>query len=472
MGIDITVTPKEWNPRGEAIIQKGHRRLIIWSGIPGEPARVRVYHQGQNQDLARFIAPAQRAHPHRREPPCGKYTLCGGCPLMHLDEPGQHKARLYMLKKHLTGIGLAHKAPTTIVASPDGTTGYRHIIKLVVGYSDMGHIRVGARGRDGRTIVPVPNCDVATPELHRIMVSIAHHVIQLGIEPYNWRTGHGSLRYIVVRQSRTTGQLLLTLVSGQKSPKIGDLAEALTGDNPTIAGIHLHLNDTDGNAIFDRDEDGMVGTLPLRGNPTIIDKLGDIDLAIGPGDFFQVNPAVANQIVEDVVELFAADRARAVVDLYSGVGGFALALGQHHGWAIGVEGIAGATIRARENAKRNGIAAEFVTGSVGEVLPEIRQRLDGRAPVVIVDPARRGLGGDVVKELLALEPARIAYLSCNPRTLVEDLKDFLSAGWDVRMIRAYDMFPQTAHLEVLVELVPPIAPPEPIRRSPRRKIVR
>jgi 23S rRNA (uracil1939-C5)-methyltransferase len=470
--MDITVTPREWNPRGEAIIRKGHRRLIVWSGIPGEPALVRVYHQGQNQDMARFLEPARRPHPHRREPPCSRYTLCGGCPLMHLTMPGQYKARLHMLRQELESAGIADKVPETIFASPDGDTEYRHVVKLVVGHSDQGTLRVGARGRDGRTIVPIPRCNVATPALRKVMTSVAHHVLQLGLEPFNPHTLDGALRYIVMRQSRATGQILVTLVAGQKDRKIGELAELLAADNHTVAGIHLHFNDLVGNAIFDRDDDGVVGTLPLRGNPTITDTLGEVELRIGPGDFFQVNPAVADKIVRDVVDMFEGDRARAVVDLYSGVGGFALALGKAHGWAIGVEGLAGATVRARENAKHNNISAEFVSGDVGVVLPDIARRLDGRAPVVVVDPARRGLGAEVVKHIVELEPARLAYLSCNPRTLAEDLKGFIAAGWSVERLLAYDMFPQTAHLEVLAELTPAMAPPEPVRRPPRRKIIR
>jgi len=277
---------------------------------------------------------------------------------------------------------------------------------------------------------------------------------------------------VVLRQSRSTGKILVTLVSGRKDRALGQLAQALTAENTDVSGVHLHFNDLAGNAIFDRDEEGLVGTLPLRGDPTIVDELAGVQLRIGPGDFFQINPGMADRIVRDIVTMFEGDRDRPVIDLYSGVGGFALALGKAHGWSLGVEGVAGATIRARENARLNNVGAEFVAGDVGEVLPEISRRLDGRSPVVVVDPARRGLGGEVVNHLVDLEPARIAYLSCNPRTLVTDLKGFLARGWDVKRLVAYDMFPQTAHLEVLAELTPPVAPPPPLRRAPRRKIVR
>ena len=472
MGFDTNETPTGWSPRGEAVVQRGRRRLLIWSGIPGEKARVRVYHKGQNQSLSRFLEPVDRPHPRRQEPPCPRYTLCGGCPLMHLDGEGQRDARLDMLRAQLKEAGLEQHTPDTVVPSPAGETEYRHVVKLALGYSDQGRPRIGVRGRDGRTIVPIPECLVATPALRQAMSAVAHHIIERGILPYDPRTQQGSLRYVVMRQSRANGQILVTLVAGQKDKLLGRLAGDIAHALPRAAGVHLHFNDSPGNAIYQRDELGAVGSIPLQGNAVIEEELAGVRLRLGPGDFFQVNPAMAERIVRDVVAAFAEERDRPVVDLYSGVGALTLPLGQAHGWAVGVEGVEGAARRARENAQLNHIAAEFFAGQVADVLPEINTRLDGRSPVVVVDPARRGLEGDVARQLLALEPARVAYLSCNPRTLARDLRSFWEHGWTVERLTAYDMFPQTAHLEVLALLTPADPPPRPQRRGPQRRLVR
>ncbi len=471
MARDVTVTPEGWVPRGEAFLKRGHRRLLIWSGIPGEAGVVRIFRQGQNQDMARFIRPAGRPHPLRQDPPCPKYNRCGGCPLMHLTVGGQHRARLAGLRQALGREGLERHAPTAVVPSP-GNTNYRHVAKMAVGLTDFGHLRLGALGRDSRTVVPISGCLVVTDALRQAMGSVAHHAIRLSIRPFDARTDEGVLRYVVLRHSRATSELLVTLVAGRKSRELGELAQALISSNTDIVGVHLHLNNKPGNAIFDRGEEGQVGTLPLQGKMFIEEMLGDVRLRIGPGDFFQVNPAVAETLVADVLEAFAGERDRPAVDLFSGVGGFALALGRAHGWAIGVEGLPGAVTRARENARLNQIPTEFVAGDVVDLLPEVAERLDGRAPVVVVDPARRGLGPEIVDSLLALEPARLAYVSCNSLSLAKDLARFVAAGWNVDAMTAYDMFPQTAHLETLTLLSPPIPVPPPTRRAPRRRIVR
>ena len=250
MGYDTNVTPGAWSPRGEAVVQQGRRRLLVWSGIPGEQARVRVYHGGINQDLARFLEPAGEPHPRRRAPPCPKYTLCGGCPLMHLDAQGQHRARLAMVRDSLAEFGLEKLTPREVVASPDGEEGYRHVVKLALGYSDQKHIRIGAKGRDGRTIVPIPECLVATPALRAAMVKVAHLTLESGLQPYDVERRRGSLRYVLIRQSRSSGQLQVVLVAGQSDRRIGELADSIAGALPEVVGIHLHFNEHPGNAIL------------------------------------------------------------------------------------------------------------------------------------------------------------------------------------------------------------------------------
>jgi 23S rRNA (uracil1939-C5)-methyltransferase len=201
------------------------------------------------------------------------------------------------------------------------------------------------------------------------------------------------------------------------------------------------------------------------------EELAGVRLQVGPGDFFQTNPGVADRIARDLVELLAPFRDRPVLDLYCGVGGFTLALAQSHGWAYGAEVVEGAIARARENARLNHLPAEFGVGRVAEIVPELARRTAGQGPVVVVDPARRGLEEGVIESVLSLQPAAVAYLSCNPRALARDLALFTARGWSLSHIAAYDMFPQTAHLETLVMLLPP-SPPEVTRRAPRRRVVR
>jgi len=468
--METVVTPDEWMTRGETLVRGERKSLVVWSGIPGEAARVKIYGQGQHQDRARFLKPAGDPDPRRRKPPCEKYDRCGGCPIMHLRPAAQNDVRLEIVKGLFASRGLAEYTPTEVIDSPEGGLGYRLVSKMVVGQSDWGRTRMGAYGRDSHDVVPIPKCPVITPALRAAGKAVAHHVIDLDIFPYESHSGRGVLRYVVMRQSRTTGEILVTLVTARRPRILHDLAERLEDAVPEIVGVHVHVNKDPGNAIYDMGEDG-IGSLRLTGKLTIEDTIAGVRLGVGPGDFFQANPGTADRMVSDVVEMLKDERERPVVDLYSGVGAFSLALAKHHGWAIGIEVVGSAVRRARENAQLNHIKAEFVAGAVEEQLHEVSGRLKGAAPVVVMDPSRKGLEASVIENVTDLKPSRVIYVSCNPSTLARDLVGFIGAGFSVAGIKAYDMFPQTSHLELVADLRPASAP-KPTRGGPRRRIVR
>ena len=467
---DVIVTPHQWLPRGEAVV-RAQRPLVVWGGIPGEPAVVQITHRGTHQGLGRFMRPAGEPHPRRREPPCDRFGPCGGCPLMHLTREGQERARLWLVRDALAEHGFGDLAPEAIQGSPDGDEGFRHVVKLAAGFSDLGQVRIGAYGRNTHRIVPIPSCNVATPTLRKAMSVVSYQMRELGIAPYDPERASGLLRYLVLRQSRATGEVLVTIVAAHRQPILWEYAERIAGGLSEATAIHLHLNDGPGNAIFMRDAQGLGDTRRLRGKDVIEEEVAAVRLRIGPSDFFQTNPGVADGLIRDVVDALAPDRDRPVVDLYCGVGAVTLPLARAHGWALGVEVSDEAVDRARENAALNKLAAEFIAGPTLDVLPEVARRLDGRPPVVVVDPARRGLEDGVVEGVLDLNPARVVYISCNPRALARDLARFAAAGWTASRVRAYDMFPQTSHVELMTVLSPPEAPPEG-RRSPRRRVVR
>jgi 23S rRNA (uracil1939-C5)-methyltransferase len=232
----------------------------------------------------------------------------------------------------------------------------------------------------------------------------------------------------------------------------------------------MHINEVPGNAIFNADEYG-IRTTPLVGKRTIEDEIAGVRMQIGAADFFQANPGTAELIVKDVLELTADMRERPVVDLFCGVGTFTLPLATVHPWVGGIEVVHGAVERGRESARSLRLPVEFTVGPVAEKLPELASRLKASAPVVVLDPSRRGLSPEAYDPIEALNPARLLYVSCNPAALARDLRIWIDKGWAVDEIRAYDMFPQTAHLEMLAVLSPPSVP-VPTTGGPRRRIVR
>jgi 23S rRNA (uracil1939-C5)-methyltransferase len=472
VGRTLEVTPDHWLSRGEAVSHRGRGNpLVVWGGIPGEAARVRLLHKGTHQSHAEWVS-ADAPDPHRVAPPCEKWAPCGGCPIMHVDLAGQEAARRDLVRVALDGEGLRDIPVGAWHASPDGPADFRYVVKLGFGKSDLGRTKMGAWGRHGRDIVPIPACTVAAPVLRKTMVSLAHHAITLGIEPYDDHRQRGVLRAAVLRASRATGDVLITLIAARRDKMLTELAEEVARGVPEITGIWLHFNDAPGNALFARGAFGNIGVVPLVGREWIEEKLNGITYKIGPGDFFQTNPAMAEVLYARVVDLLEPTADDAVLDLYCGVGGIALLAARRAGYALGVEEIDGAVQRAKESARVNRVPAEFLSGPALEMMPEIANRLSGTGPKVVVDPARRGLEDGVIDAILSLTPTRIAYVSCNPRALARDLAIFRAKGWSVGALELFDLFPNTPHVEVVAILDPPASSEPATRRAPQRRLVR
>ena len=327
----------------------------------------------------------------------------------------------------------------------------------------------GPGGRHTRTVVPIPHCVVAAPALRAAMASVAHHVLELEIPPWDPGDDRGVLRAIVLRASRTTGDVVVTLVAARRVRVLTELAERIALECTEISGVVLHLNDEDGNAIYKRDMFGEIHTKVLRGSPYLEESLNGVRYRVGPGDFFQTNPGVAERLYARALDRLGLDADTPFVDLYSGVGGLALAASTRTGFALGVEALENAVASARDAAKTQDLPATFECDDVGGFLPDLARRLSASRPVVAINPARRGLEDGVAEGIAAMKPRRIAYVSCNPRALARDLARFRELGFTVGAVEPFDMFPHTAHIECLVVLE--AQDDAPARRAPRRRVV-
>jgi 23S rRNA (uracil1939-C5)-methyltransferase len=179
---------------------------------------------------------------------------------------------------------------------------------------------------------------------------------------------------------------------------------------------------------------------------------GSLRFRIRIDTFFQTNSAQAERLV-DVVKDFCGDVTSAeVVDVYCGVGFFSLALAAAGARVTGVEIVESAIAAARENAADNGLSSlTFHAGDARKVLAEVLPA--GLAPkVLVLDPPRAGAGGKVMRRIARACPERIVYVSCNPTTLARDLVELRPFGYAISAVQPMDLFPQTYHVETVVEL--------------------
>lgn len=189
--------------------------------------------------------------------------------------------------------------------------------------------------------------------------------------------------------------------------------------------------------------------IKLAGKPTIADRIGSFEFEISANSFFQTNTLGAAKLYETVRKYTELNGSEIVIDLYSGTGTIPIVLSGIAREVIGLEMISSAVADAENNCRHNQVEnCRFVPGDIRETLPKIVRRPD----VLIIDPPRAGMHKDVTKQVLAMSPERIVYVSCNPATLARDLV-LLKEAYQVQEVQPVDLFPHTHHIESVAKLV-------------------
>ena len=281
-----------------------------------------------------------------------------------------------------------------------------------------------------------------------------------GMPPWHGPKRTGFFRYLVVRKSIKTNQLLFNLVTTSDGLGQFDLGafskflKKLFGDR--IAGFLHTLNDEAGDRTI-----ATTGNVRLvDGEDKLVEELLGLSFEISMKSFFQTNPKSAERLYQKVVD-YALEKKEAVegsvvLDLFCGTGtiGQILAARSENTQIVGVDIVASAIEDARENAKRNGIeGVKFYVADVGKFLNE-HPEYQGQIRTIILDPARAGIAPKTLKKIINLGAERMVYVSCNPATQARDIEQLSQAGYDLKKFSLVDQFPHTAHVEsvVLLEL--------------------
>ena len=248
--------------------------------------------------------------------------------------------------------------------------------------------------------------------------------------------------------------MVCLVVNGTSLPEEEALATRLAAI-PKMTSITLNVNQEKTNVIMGKK------LRVLWGKGYITDEIGDVKYQISPLSFYQVNPVQTEKLYGTALEYAGLKKGEDTVvwDLYCGIGTISLFLARKAGQVYGVEIVPQAVEDARNNARINGITnARFYVGKAEEVLPgyyadyEKEHGQQARADVIVVDPPRKGCDETLLETIVKMEPEKVVYVSCDPATLARDVKYLRENGYEVRRVRAVDMFPHTVHVETVVLL--------------------
>ena len=453
----VTVEITDIGVSGEGIGHVDGYTLFIKDAVIGDVVEAKVMKAKKNYGYARLmkvITPSE----YRVEPKCAFARRCGGCQIQEMSYDRQLVFKDQKIRGNLERIGGFTKDQIDTVMQPvvgmEHPFGYRNKAQFPFGTDKEGNPITGFYAGRTHDIIANTDCALGVEQNKEILEIILQYMRENKIKSYDEKTGKGLIRHALIRYGFKTKEIMVCLVvNGKKLPKAERLIEKLI-QIEGMTSITISPNTRRDNVIMGDSYE------ILWGQGYITDYIGNVKYQISPLSFYQVNPVQTEKLYGLALEYADLKGDETVWDLYCGIGTISLFLAQKAKQVYGVEIVPQAIDDAKENAKINAIDnAEFFVGKAEEVLPEYYAEYErehngetARADVIVVDPPRKGCDETLLETIVKMQPEKVVYVSCDSATLARDLKYLCANGYEIRMCRGVDQFPQSVHVETVVLL--------------------
>lgn len=386
---------------GSALGRHEGRVIFVPYAIPGERVRVELVEEHQRWARARLLE-VLRPSPHRVQPPCPYFgqDKCGGCQWQHIAYEEQLRLKTEVMADQLLRIGGLEVTVEEPIGAEEPWSYLNHVQFYV---TEDGHL--GFLTADSRDVIPVEECLIIDPQLDDLWMALDMYWPQL---------------------------YRLTLRCGAAT---GDLMAVFELDHYEDFDIEVDFPVSCVLLLADGD------TAVLMGEPHYREEVAGREYRISAASVFQANSGGAEALVAVVRELLAPGGDETLLDVYSGVGLFGLALAGDVGRVIAVEADPGAAADLAHNARDVG-NVELRQGEIQDVLAGIQEPVQ----LLVLDPPRAGAGQGVLEEMVRLAPGRIAYVSADPASLARDGRRLVDGGYRLEHLQPVDLFPQTFHI--------------------------
>lgn len=416
---------------GEGIVhhQEGFVVFVPFT-VPGDYVKYRIIQRKKNFAHGELIDIVQSS-PDRIVPRCPYFGVCGGCQLQHLDYAAQLECKRQSIQDALVRQAKLIDIIVPPVVPATQQWAYRRRINLRL-KNVQGHFVAGYTAVDGVSLLPVTQCPIFTDSKDVIFSQV-----QTVIKDFK---AQGSEEGKVALLKRGNGTFLLHFHFKHMPSNAEDVLAQAAQRYPNWKGILAS---------------SPKRTLQFGMLETDL-EIGNLTFDVSPKAFIQNHPEQSLNIYHSLCKYAALLQPKTILDLYCGIGISSLMLARqelHLEKVIGVEANKEAVRLAQINARKNGMSlVDFIQADVQEVLSGLLDRV--KPDLVIVNPPREGIAPAVIQSFIERRPPAILYISCMPSTLARDLKSLCcnSKVYQIGAVEAYDMFPQTAHVETLVHL--------------------
>lgn len=385
------------------------RAVFVPFVLPRETAEIGLTESKERYARGKLIKLIQSS-PDRIQPPCPYFTQCGGCHYQHIGYAQQLALKKELLRDQLERIGKFSRLPELNITPSPLPFAYRNQVQFhPAATHDPEKLALGFKKNGSDETLPIDHCLLISQELNQLLS-------QIELEP------DGGIQRVVLRED-STGEQMIVLEGEDEVPP------DLTFELP-ISAAYTNPN-------------GEV--FSLSGNNALLYEIENKEFLVSPQSFFQVNLPVATMMVRHILEQLKGKKELRVLELYSGVGLFTRFIAPFASELIAIESSPSACFNFADNLDEFDNISLY-EGPVEAILPNL---IDEIKPIdlVLLDPPRAGMNAKARQALVKLNPSQIIYISCDPGTLARDLKHLAEADYAINNLHAYDMFPQTMHVE-------------------------
>ncbi len=445
---------------GEGIIKQEGTVVFVPYSLVGEKIKYKVLKATSKCAYGKVLeiySPAEI----RERPICPVFEKCGGCQLQHVRYLNQLKIKeenVATCLKKIAGLNVDVKS----AIKGDNDIRYRNKLQLAVADTYEG-TKIGFYAENSHRLIAIDDCVINAEWTKDVIKSFKKYIEELNIQGYNEAENSGELREITVKDVK--GNLIITAVSLKENLRgIERLLEILKQNIKYTFSLYVNVNAKDTNVIYGDTFKLIYGEGSYTG-----DMLG-IKYNIGVQSFMQVNNSVCAKLYSAVRSAVSADENTTVVDAYSGAGLMTALLAKNAQKAIGIEIVPEAVQCANQLAKVNKLDHKITNylGKCEDILPQVieNEKSQGNKVCLVLDPPRKGCDLKVLNAIIDNDIDKIVYVSCKPSTLARDIGLLVGSleqidgeikkvenytpRYNVELVRPFDMFSHTKHIETLV----------------------
>ncbi|MEI9806481.1 MAG: 23S rRNA (uracil(1939)-C(5))-methyltransferase RlmD [Bacteroidota bacterium] len=450
---------EDYAAEGKSLARVDGKVIFIEGAVPGDVVDIQV--SKSKKDWAEGRASRFYSYSADRvQPFCSHFGVCGGCQWQMLPYEKQLEYKQRQVRDNLQRIGKVALPEMMPILGASKTKYYRNKVEYTFGNKRFllreelndpainGQQNVAGFHAKGLfdKIVDINTCYLQEEPTNAIRLAVKEFARANDYSFYDIREHKGFLRIMQLRIC-TTGEVMVNIVFGEDDKvKREKLLDHVLKQFPSVTTLLYTINTKKNDSLHDLEP------VTYHGKGYVVEKLEDFQFKIGPKSFFQTNTYQGERlyrITRDFAELTGKE---IVYDLYCGTGSIGIFVSKKAKKIIGVEMIAAAIDDARENAAMNNLTdAGFYAGDVIDICNDEFFAAHGRPDVIITDPPRAGMHEKLVRKILDIAAPTVVYVSCNPATQARDL-GWLDEKYTVTKIQPVDMFPQTLHIENVVQL--------------------